>query len=568
MRCDKLRILLFLAFLYSGAASAQVSVGKGISLTGTLQSDILFPKEDHSIGTDIYKDKVLTNTYLQLGMLSKYVMVGARVEYLDYPLPGFEPDFAGWGLSYLAVTGMYKGLQVTAGDFYEQFGSGFILRLYEDRNLGVDNSLRGGRIAYRSDKGIRLKVLGGKQRRYWKHNNSFVWGGNVEFDLNEWWPKIKDSDTQLTLEGAYVGKKEDDEIIEAPLPGKRLNLPTVVNAFDVRLQYQKSGFNVIAEYATKSADPSSDNYYVYKNGSAALLSGSYSRRGMSILLQAKRSDNMNFRSKRTFNEITTSSFINNLPVFAFQHTYTLAAVYPYATQSAGEWAFQGEFAYNIKKNKWGGGRYGTNLKLGYAHIRSIYKTPEGNAISQLRGTNGDKAAFFNMGDKVFYQDVHITIEKKFTRNFQLNAMYMNQLYNPQSNNENEDIIHSNIFVLEGKVRWAKKWTLRAELQYLLASKYKPFGPELEPLERANQGDWMFALVELSIAPMFMFTFSDMYNVGATGNHYYNIMGTFNYKQLRLQLGYGKTRKGYSCAGGVCRSVPASKGFMTSLNYSF
>ena len=283
MRCDKLRILLFLAFLYSGAASAQISVGKGISLTGTLQSDILFPKEDHSIGTDIYKDKVLTNTYLQLGMLSKYVMVGARVEYLDYPLPGFEPDFAGWGLSYLAVTGMYKGLQVTAGDFYEQFGSGFILRLYEDRNLGVDNSLRGGRIAYRSDKGIRLKVLGGKQRRYWKHNNSFVWGGNVEFDLNEWWPKIKDSDTQLTLEGAYVGKKEDDEIIEAPLPGKRLNLPTVVNAFDVRLQYQKSGFNVIAEYATKSADPSSDNYYVYKNGSAALLSGSYSRRGMSIL---------------------------------------------------------------------------------------------------------------------------------------------------------------------------------------------------------------------------------------------------------------------------------------------
>lgn len=568
MRCRILTFLFLLMLLYASPATAQINVDKGISLTGTLQSDMLFPQEDLSIGTGSYKEKLLTNTYLQLGLLSKYVMVGARLEYLDYPLPGFEPDLAGWGVSYLAVTGMYKGFQVTVGDFYDQFGSGFILRLYEDRNLGIDNSLRGARVSYRSDKGVRAKILGGKQRRYWNHNDSYVWGGNVEVDLNEWWSVIKDNDTQLTLEGAYVGKKEDDEIIEAPLPGKRLHLPKVVNALDVRLQYQKSGFNIIAEYAAKSADPSSDNYYVYKNGSAAMLSTSYSQKGLSVLLQAKRSDNMNFRSQRTFNGVTTSSFINNLPVFAFQHTYALARVYPYSTQSAGEWAIQGELAVNRKRNTRGGGKYGTSLKLGFAHIRSIYDTPEGSAVNQLKGTNGDKAAFFNFGDDVFYQDIHVAIEKKFSRTFQLNAMYMNQRYNPRSNNENEDVIRSNIFIVEGKLKCARKITLRAELQYLLSSGYKPFGPELEPLERANQGDWMYGLVELSIAPMFMFTVSDMYNVGDTGNHYYNVMGTFNYKQARFQLGYGKTRKGYSCAGGICRSVPASKGFLASVNYSF
>ena len=251
MRCRILTFLFLLMLLYASPATAQINVDKGISLTGTLQSDMLFPQEDLSIGTGSYKEKLLTNTYLQLGLLSKYVMVGARLEYLDYPLPGFEPDLAGWGVSYLAVTGMYKGFQVTVGDFYDQFGSGFILRLYEDRNLGIDNSLRGARVSYRSDKGVRAKILGGKQRRYWNHNDSYVWGGNVEVDLNEWWSVIKDNDTQLTLEGAYVGKKEDDEIIEAPLPGKRLHLPKVVNALDVRLQYQKSGFNIIAEYAAK-----------------------------------------------------------------------------------------------------------------------------------------------------------------------------------------------------------------------------------------------------------------------------------------------------------------------------
>ena len=568
MRFRVLTLLLIITLFNGMFATAQISIGKDISLTGTLQSDVLFPKEDHSIGTGYYKDKVLTNTYLQIGMLSKYVMVGARVEYLDFPLPGFEPGFAGWGVSYLAATGMYKGFQITVGDFYEQFGSGFILRLYEDRNLGIDNSLRGARIAYRSEKGWRIKVLGGKQRRYWKHNNSYIWGGNVEIDFNEWWSVIKENDTQLTLEGAYVGKKENDEIIEAPFPGKRLNIPTLVSAFDVRLQYQKSGFNIIAEYATKSADPSSDNYYIYKNGSATMLSASYSQKGMSVLLQAKRSDNMNFRSQRTFGEVTTSSFINNLPVFAFQHTYSLATVYPYATQSAGEWAFQGEIAINRKRNTWGGGKYGTSLKVGYSHIRSIYKTPEGSAINFLKGTNGDQAAFFNFGDDVFYQDIHIAFEKKFSRSFQLNGMYMNQRYNPRRNNENEDIIRSNILIVEGNVRWNKTWTSRGDRQSLVGSKYTPCAPDVDQLERANQGNWMFGLIELSIAPMFMFTFSDMYNVGATGNHYYNVMGTFTYKQCRVQLGYGKTRKGYSCAGGICRSVPASKGFLASLNYSF
>ena len=78
----------------------------------------------------------------------------------------------------------------------------------------------------------------------------------------------------------------------------------------------------------KTQDPSHDNGYIYRNGYVAMLSGSYSKRGMSLLLQAKRSTNMGFRSRRGMEGI--SSFINHLPPFTVEHTYTLAALYPYA----------------------------------------------------------------------------------------------------------------------------------------------------------------------------------------------------------------------------------------------
>ena len=44
--------------------------------------------------------------------------------------------------------------------------------------------------------------------------------------------------------------------------------------------------------------------------------------------------------------------------------------------------------------------------------------------------------------------------------------------------------------------------------------------------------------------------------------------TFNYKSHRIQAGYGRTRAGYNCSGGVCRYVPAQKGFTISYNYNF
>ena len=121
---------------------------------------------------------------------------------------------------------------------------------------------------------------------------------------------------------------------------------------------------MLAEYAHKSQDPSFDNKYNYADGHVAMLSASYSKKGLSVLLQTKRSENMSFRSQRQMHG--TSAFINHLPAFTLDHTYALAALYPYATQLAdGEWAYQGELGYNFKRRTALGGKYGMNVKLSY-----------------------------------------------------------------------------------------------------------------------------------------------------------------------------------------------------------
>jgi hypothetical protein len=140
---------------------------------------------------------------------------------------------------------------------------------------------------------------------------------------------------------------------------------------------------------------------------------------------------------------------------------------------------------------------------------------------------------------------------------------MNQRYHKAVIEGDGGMIHSNIFVADGKYQFNPKTTLRMEAQYLAT--------------RQDEGDWAFLLAELSLAPHWMFTLSDQWNCGDsdpethsnnTHHHYYQGLITYNTSAHRLQVGYGRTRPGFNCSGGVCRWIPAQKGFTLSYNYSF
>ena len=547
-------LLLLLLLLLSPVLQVQAWERKGVTLSGSIRSDMLVPRHDSGTGAE-KTGSFLNNTYADLLMQSEYVDAGARFEFLEYPLPGFEKDFEGWGVPHFWMKGKMGKAELTVGTFYEQFGSGFILRTYEERSLGIDNSLLGGRVTARPWRGVTLKALSGVQRRYWDWNDALVSGADTEIGLEEFFPLLKKKDVGIMLGGSWVNRyeKNDEKIYLSPI--YRLRFPKFVNAWDVRAGFNRGAWSVLAEYARKSDDPSYANGYIYRNGSAAMLSGSYSGKGLSVLLQAKRSEDMSFKSTgEVAKAIGISSALNHLPAFTQDQTYALAALYPYATQLAGgEWAYQAELGYNFRRKTALGGRYGMNVKANLSYIRAIDKQlPEGDDL--MAKTGGYTSKFFRWGDETYYRSIDVTLTRKLSKAFKLSLMFLNQQYNQTVVEGHGGTIHTNACIADGKYQFSPKVTLRGELQYLTT--------------KQDQGDWAFALLELSLAPHWMLTASDMWNCGETGLHYYQGLVTLNIGQHRLQGGYGRTRAGYNCSGGVCRYVPASTGFTLSYNYNF
>lgn len=529
-----------------------------IRANGAVQTEFLIPT-GHNDGK--YEKDVLNNTYADLTISAPYISAGARFQWTKWPLPGYDKDFGGWGVPYIWATGGYKCWQATVGDFYEQFGSGLILRTYQERSLGVDNAIRGGRLKVNPAKGVHLTALAGKQRRYWEWNSSWLWGADAEWSLNETYKDKFSRDFGLTVGASYVGKHDKAEDISVTpgisQPGYNysLNLPENIAAFDGRIKVRAKDFNFLAEYATKNNDPNSLNNYTYRRGQAVLLSGSYSHSGFSAMLQAKRSDNMDFRSKRVIDaSYQLSSTINHLPAFTMTQTYALAAMYPYATQADGEWAFQADVRYLFKKKTPLGGKYGTNVRLSASYISGLDYFAGAHVKPTLagQGTNQYSSPFWKIG-ALYYSDVNFELNKKLSRSYQMTFFYMFQKYNQSIVEGHGGMVNSNIFVYEGQWKMAKKTQLRFEAQYLQT--------------KQDRGDWLAGLVELSLAPHWMVTLTDTWN-SARGDNYYSALVTYNLKANRFTFGYGRVKEGFNCSGGVCRWVPETKGFNLTYNYNF
>lgn len=530
-----------------------------VRVNGAIQTEFHMPVKDDLTKNSGYADeKLLNNTYFDLTLNAPYISVGARFEFAKWPLPAFydTPGYAGWGVPYIWATGKYKWFQLTAGDFYEQFGSGLILRSYNERNMGIDNAIRGGRLKVNPCDGVYLTALGGKERYYWEYNPAIVWGADAEWALDESFSNAFNPAYGVNLGFSYVGKHQGQtEFLVPPSYNQKLNFPETVGAFDYRVKLRLHDFSVLAEGAYKSEDPCAYNNYTYGNGHAELLSVSYAKKGTSAFIQAKRSQNMRFQSDRMQNDLQGNGQINHLPAFTMTQTYTLAALYAYSTQSDGEWAFQAEIGHLFPKGSPLGGKYGTNVRASASYISGLDNMPSRMYATAAPGSNGYHPAYWKIGS-LYYADFNFEVKKKLTKNFQFTLFYLFQRFDLNVIQGHGSMMTANTFVLEGQWKMAKKAQLRWELQYLTT--------------KQDEGDWMCALVELSFSPHWMITLSDTYNNGNPDKkeNYYKAMVTYNLKANRFSLSYGRTRAGYDCAGGVCRLVPATNGLSLSYNYTF
>ena len=264
-----LNTLFLTSLLLSFTPSLFAQDGK-MKLSGSVQSDWLVAENDEAIGAnkDDYRGTLLGNTYINLNFDSKYVTAGVRFETMEKPLPGYEnladtKPFYGTGVPYFQVTASnHKWIEATAGTFYEQFGSGFVFRAYEERTIGIDNSILGGRLVLTPYKGIRLKMLGGVQRYHFSWNNDNpVFGADLELELSQWSKALTekghvltfgvsgvtrfDDETKRIFRTFYFNPNESQPILNSQTI--TLNLPKQVSAMDFRLQWQHSGYNILAE---------------------------------------------------------------------------------------------------------------------------------------------------------------------------------------------------------------------------------------------------------------------------------------------------------------------------------
>jgi hypothetical protein len=122
----------------------------------------------------------------------------------------------------------------------------------------------------------------------------------------------------------------------------------------------------------------------------------------------------------------------------------------------------------------------------------------------------------------------------------------------------DPVVEANLFVVDFTYRLTTRNAIRTELQGLWT--------------KQDDGDWIAAMVEYTIAPKWFFAIADQYNYGNPDkdqrNHYYTVSAGFTREASRLALTFGRQAEGVVCVGGVCRQVPASSGLTLTLTTNF
>jgi hypothetical protein len=332
-------------------------------LHGNVQALFQNYNPDEAIGAQVPDAKAAMNTFGNFTYTYGQFTAGVRFESYQNAILGFPNRFKGSGIGSRYVRYNADNLDITVGNFYEQFGNGLSYRTYWEPNLGIDNAMDGVRIIYKPFKGVALKAVYGQQRYDFDsriiNGAGIVRGIDGEVSLNEVVKPWAEKPLKVTLGGSFVSKYQAGETFERD--STVFNLPNNVGASAGRLGVVYKNFQFTGEYVLKINDPNADNGYIYKRGESIFFNGAFSKKGFGVTASAKYVDNMAFRSDR--DALLFDVPINFLPAITRQHTYNLAAtLYPYATVLNGEVGVSGELFYTFKKESTFGG------KIGRAHV--------------------------------------------------------------------------------------------------------------------------------------------------------------------------------------------------------
>ena len=543
---------------------------KGGEVHGSMQADASYYLTDSKTGiTDstLAGQLIRMNAFTEVNYTLGNFTAGMRFEAYLPPLIGYDAQYNGVGAPYWYVNYKNDYIDVTAGNFYEQFGYGMMLRTYQEWTLGFDNSLRGLRVKVMPVKGVTFKGVYGVQRYYWEpykdYNRGIVKGFDADFYLNDIFNSLKDAKVKLTLGGSFVSNYQRGATKDIPSNGQilALKLPENVSNYGGRFNLNIGDFNWFTEYAHKINDPTALNNYIYKNGDGLFTNLSYSKPGLGISVMSKWIDNMSYKSDRSVTNNMLS--INYLPSITKEHTYALASMYPYSTQPNGEVGISGTVTLHFFKDSPLGGKTGLSVAGNFSQVNGIKKAPSSDTtyIGQI-GTPGYASSFYGVGSDVYYQDANLEVTKKFNKKWKGIFSYLYQTYNKDVVESHAPGTYGTIYAQIGiaDIAWniTTKHTLRWEAQGLWT--------------KQDKGNWAAGLVEFTISPAWFISVMDQYNYGNNDAgqrlNYYTLSAGYTNHSSRISFSYGRQREGIICVGGVCRYVPATNGLTLTLTSSF
>ncbi len=504
---------------------------KGL-FSGSFSSANHYYQTDRSIHFIRPNDPFASNNILRLNYSQGNFVAGLQYEAYLPPISGFPYQLEGDKIVYRFFRYTKNSLDITVGNFYEQFGNGLILRAYENRDLGINNSLDGFRVIYRPLSFLRITGVYGKPRRFMENSNNYVRGVDADIVIDT----VFNSNASLRF-GAGVVSKFDK------YTGPLTDLPEMVTATSLRASLSSGCLDMNWEYVEKSADPSEFNDYSHTKGSSLLLNGNYSQNRFGLFFSLRFLKQMNFLNDRESDDIYNT--INYLPANTRQHSYMLTNIYPYSTQTNGEFSLQGEVNYTFEKGSVAGGAYGTALRVNFSHVRDLKPGASNNDMSLI-----------SAGDNLFFQDLNIEVSKKWSNTLKSVVTYANIQYDKGALEAPiYDFVKSNIVVADISYKASRKLSLRGEVQHLWT--------------KEDEGNWVAGLVEIGFAPYLNLYASNMVNYRYSNKaSYYNVGLGYKNNYVRLSFGYGRQREGLICAGGICLKVPSYKGFNLKLDLNF
>ena len=525
------------------------------NLTVGFESNSQYYMDDEKTGDFTEENRFRSNNYLKIDYLISNFYFGIQAEsYEPISLLNYSPDFNQTNIALYYAGYKSKKIEVDAGYFYEQYGSGLILRSWENRQLGINNALRGVKVKFSPSDNIEFSALYGSQRSGFDVSDASIYGFNSEINISS---ILKVDTWNLDLGFSYVGRKEVNDNLD-------YNFNDLTNAISARVNFSKNNFYSSAEFVAKS----NDGLIIFqevrnvKPGNAFLFDFGYGKKGFGINANFRRIENISFYSERNATgNIYNQNIINYIPALTKQHDYLLTNIYVYQAQpqvsfqdptllKIGEIGGQVDLFYTLKKKTFLGGKYGTKIALN---------------MSYWAGLSGDfdyenfdySADTFGIGEK-YFSEISLEIRKKWSRSWSSIFYYVNQSYNKRYIEETFGNVETDIFVGEATYKLGSGKSLRFEAQHLWT--------------QDDKKNWTGATLEFNLNSKLAIYANNIYNYGNDDEskkiNYYNLGGSYTKGAQRFSLNYGRQRGGLICIGGVCRFVPESTGLTANIVLSF